>query len=188
MSRELKEIIAQDASVAGVSLGFFNEIYRLLHPSYCFEYIRLLRRASYYKRLGGARKYYGLLLYLLCHRRARKLGFYIPEDVFGQGLYIPHFGSVIVNPNVRIGSFCQINNNVTIGQVGGKCPVIGDNVFIGTGAVICGDVKIADNVWIGANSVVTKSVSESNVLVAGAPAKIICKKDKNWVECLRDGE
>ena len=50
------------------------------------------------------------------------------------------------------------------------------------GSVISGDITIADNVWIGANAVVTKSITEPNVLVGGIPAKIICKRELNWVE------
>ncbi|UKK67585.1 serine acetyltransferase [Prevotella communis] len=180
--KTLEEKIRCDAHVAGVKLGFIQEVKRLFWPSYCFEYIRLLRKATYYKRQGGAKSIFGYFLSVICLHRSRALGFYIPEDVFGPGIYIPHFGSVIIHPQSRIGAFCQINNNVVIGQVNGKCPIIGNNVFIGSGAVICGDVSIADNVWIGANAVVTKSIAESNVLIAGSPARIIGVREKNWVE------
>ena len=91
----------------------------------------------------------------------------------------------MINPNAKIGKYCQINNNVVIGQVRGKSPVIGDNVFIGSGAVICGDVIIANNCWIGANAVVTKSFINENCLIAGNPAKEICRKENNWVEELK---
>ena len=51
-------------------------------------------------------------------------------------------------------------------------PIIGDNVFIGAGAKILGDITIGDNCVIGANSVVVKSVP-SNSIVAGVPAKVL---------------
>ena len=51
-------------------------------------------------------------------------------------------------------------------------PVIGDNVYIGSGAVILGAVNIGDNSAIGANSVVTHDVP-SGSRVAGAPARIL---------------
>lgn len=52
--------------------------------------------------------------------------------------------------------------------------VIGDNVWIGAGAIIVAGVNISgNNIIIGANSVVTKDITESNVVVAGNPAKII---------------
>ena len=54
-------------------------------------------------------------------------------------------------------------------------PVIGNNVYIGAGAVILGAIRIGDNSAIGANSVVTKDVP-ANARVVGAPARIINMK------------
>lgn len=51
-------------------------------------------------------------------------------------------------------------------------PIIGNNVYIATGAKILGPIKIGNNVTIGANSVVIKDVPD-NMVVAGVPAKII---------------
>lgn len=62
---------------------------------------------------------------------------------------------------------------MNIGEdINGKAPVIGNNVWIGPGAKLFGDITIGDNVMIGANSVVTKSFPD-NVRIAGIPAKII---------------
>ena len=58
-------------------------------------------------------------------------------------------------------------------------PTIGNNVIIGAGAKIMGDVKIGNNVTIGANAVVTHDVPD-NCVVGGVPAKII--KYKNTVQ------
>jgi serine O-acetyltransferase len=60
--------------------------------------------------------------------------------------------------------------------LGGGCPIIGDNCDIGVGAKIIGDITIADNVTIGAGAIVNKSCLESNVVLAGIPARIIKKK------------
>lgn len=72
----------------------------------------------------------------------------------------------------RIGNNFKTKHNVTIGNNGGGTPIIGDNVFIGVGAVVVGDITIGDNVQIGANAVVTKDVP-SNAVVIGNPAYII---------------
>ena len=68
-------------------------------------------------------------------------------------------------------------SDVTIGVVGRKdqmgAPVIGDNVFIGSGAKIIGNITVADNVVISANAVVMKSITEKGITVAGVPAKKI---------------
>jgi serine O-acetyltransferase len=55
-------------------------------------------------------------------------------------------------------------------------PKIGDNVYIGPGAKIFGDIEIADGIAIGANSVVNRSFTEPNIGIAGIPAKKINDK------------
>jgi serine O-acetyltransferase len=94
----------------------------------------------------------------------------------GSGLYIGHFGGIVVNVGAVIGKNCNLSQSVTIGVANRGArkgvPVIGDNVFIGPGAVVLGNLRIGNNVAIGANSVVTHDVPDGAV-VAGAPAQII---------------
>jgi serine O-acetyltransferase len=67
---------------------------------------------------------------------------------------------------------------VNIGSTNGsKAPKLGNNVFIGTGAKIIGDITIADNVAIGANAVVVKSITEPGTTWGGIPAKKISDHD-----------
>lgn len=54
----------------------------------------------------------------------------------------------------------------------GGAPVIGDNCFIGTGAVVLGDIRVGNNVAIAAGAVVVHDVPD-NVMVAGVPARVI---------------
>ena len=54
--------------------------------------------------------------------------------------------------------------------------LLGDNIFIGTSAVVIGRIHIGNNVIIGANSVVTRDVPENSIAV-GSPAKIWKRKD-----------
>lgn len=98
----------------------------------------------------------------------------------GPGLYCPHpFGIVIgyaeIGSNFTIGQHCSIGNKAPVGQVAnidrGKT-IIGDNVFMGAGAVILGPVRIGNNVTIGANAVVTKDIPD-NVTVVGVPAHVL---------------
>lgn len=93
---------------------------------------------------------------------------------FGKNLRIWH-GNIIINGDAKIGDNCNFHGNNCIGT-DGKSPIppkIGNNVDIGFGAIIIGNIEIADGVKIGANSVVNKSVLEKNAVVAGVPAKII---------------
>jgi len=103
-----------------------------------------------------------------------------PEAEVGGGLYVGHFGHVIVNPRSRIGRNCNLSPGVVIGS-GGRgeedgrpregVPVLGDRVYVGPGAVLFGPIAIGDDAAIGANAVVTKTVSKRAV-VAGAPARV----------------
>ena len=107
-----------------------------------------------------------------------RLGFSIPLNCFGPGLSIAHYGTITIG-NAKVGRNCRIQEGVNIGSTGGgkKAATIGNNVFIGTGAKIIGDISIADNCVIGANSVVVKSITESGITVAGVPAKKISDND-----------
>ncbi len=97
----------------------------------------------------------------------------------GPGFYIGHFGTIVVSPSAVIGKNCNISQGVTVGRISqgerAGAPIIGDNVYIGPGAKLIGNIKIGDNVAIGANAVVTKDV-DTSVVVAGVPAKVISDK------------
>lgn len=179
--KDLQDYIKADRESAGVSSRFTASMYDLVYPNLIITYLKYLRKVEYYENLGSVIGY-GIshLLMIRMHRLSYKLGFYVPTNVFGPGLYIPHFGSIVVSPGARIGKNCILHANVVIGQHGGKVPTIGDNVFIGPGAKLFGAIHIADNVWIGANSVVTRDVREPNAVVAGIPAKIVGYKKVSW--------
>jgi serine O-acetyltransferase len=98
------------------------------------------------------------------------------QTKIGKGLYIGHFGGIVVNPQAVIGNNCNISHEVTIGSSnrGQKrgVPVIGDNVYIGPGAKIFGNIRIGNNVAVGANCVVTKDVPDNGIIV-GIPGEVI---------------
>ena len=80
---------------------------------------------------------------------------------------------------------CRIHQFVTIGHSapGIKPPRIGNNVFIGPGAVIVGDIEIADGIAIGANLYVAESFEEPNITIAGCPARKISDKGSKYLWC-----
>ena len=93
------------------------------------------------------------------------------------------FGSqciVVAIDAKKIGQNCTVNQCVSIGAdysgPTGKKPVLGDNVFVGSGAKILGNVVIGDNVVIAANALVLKSVPD-NCTVSGVPARIISRQN-----------
>ena len=95
----------------------------------------------------------------------------------GEGTILAYGGvGIVIHERCKIGKNCVIAQNVTLGGTSHKynVPVLGDNVYVGAGAVILGEVTVGNNVVIGANSVVTKDIPD-NCVVAGVPAKIIKK-------------
>lgn len=116
---------------------------------------------------------------ILLHRYyTYKYGFQIGGEI-GPGFYIGHFGTIVVSVNAIIGSNCNIAHNVTIGAARGKragAPKIGDRVWIGTGSVIVGDIKIGSDVLIAPNTYVNFDVP-SHSLVLGNPGSIKAKQN-----------
>lgn len=139
-----------------------------------------LRKCEYYKNKPAPFR----PLYLFWKLRKRtlglKLGFEIPEFVFGAGLRINHYGSLIISRQSTIGRWCDIHQGVNLGSSNPAhriptdrySPIIGDNAWIGPGAKIFGKITLGHRVQIGANAVVGKSFPD-DVTVAGVPAKII---------------
>lgn len=130
--------------------------------------------------MGGGIKY--AYYYALYNRISKKLGFSIGYNVFGYGLVIPHYGTIVVGGNNRCGNYCVLHTSTCIT---GNGKVIGDAFYLSTGAKVTSKVVLGDNVSVGANSVVNKSVIDGNVMIAGAPAKVI-KSTVAWY--IRDGE
>jgi serine O-acetyltransferase len=166
-----------------------NIVKRLFYPDYIWTFQKLLRKCEYYKNCKKGLKnkilfkYYYRRLYL----SSVKLNFTIPLNVFGPGLAIPHYGTIIVNASSRVGSFCRLHAQVHIGTEAGytdKSPVIGDYVYIGPGAKIFGEINIPSYTAIGANAVVNKSIDEECTVVAGIPARSVSKKEKIFFETI----
>ena len=97
----------------------------------------------------------------------------------GEGFYIGHSGRVIINPKAVLGKNINIATGVTIGQESrGKragVPTIGNNCWIGTNAVIVGNITIGSDVLIAPLSFVNFDVPDHSIVI-GNPAKIISKE------------
>jgi len=141
-----------------------------------WKYEIILRKYEYYLN-KKAKIYYPLMIYykIMFLNMSNKLTIKLEPNVFGPGLSIAHYGTIVVNPQAVVGNNCRIHEGVTIGATNGssKSPRIGNNCFIGSGAKIIGDIEIGDNVAIGAGAVVIDSFGESNVTLAGVPARIV---------------
>lgn len=172
--KELNDYIHADAKAHGR-----NSVQVKLLGDEIWRFQVVLRKLEYYKNQTGVRgqlmfpvRYYYNWVY---HRLSIKLGFTIPVNVFEKGLCIVHRGTIVVAKTARIGMNCRIHEGVTIGATNGsnQAAIIGDNVFIASGAKIIGNIMIADDVAIGANAVVTTSIVEKGTTWGGIPAKKI---------------
>ena len=147
-----------------------------------FKYSFYLRLCSYLRTAQPRvimAPLYLVAFMILCHYKY-KFGIYISHATqIGSGLYIGHTVGVEVNTFAVIGKNCNLSQGVTIGQTNrGKrkgAPVIGDNVYIGSGAKIIGGIRVGDNAAIGANCVVTEDVPD-NAVVVGVPGKTVSYK------------
>jgi serine O-acetyltransferase len=94
---------------------------------------------------------------------------------FGPGFVLIHPIGVVINSSVRGGSNVWLESSVVIGDNRGKSPILGNDIFVGSGAKIIGGVVIGDGAAIGANAVVTRSV-DAGVTAVGIPAKALPSK------------
>ena len=169
---ELKEYIHEDEMARFGSKG--ATIIQKIKKGDLWTYNVCLRKLEYYTSKSSV-----LHTILKVFYRARltrlscRTGWTIPPNVAGPGLLVVHRGTVVISPKARIGKNCRIHVCVNIGDWDTGAPVIGDNVYIGPGAKLFGNIEIASNIAIGANAVVNKSFFESGISIGGIPAKKI---------------
>lgn len=153
--------------LAWITLSDSYDIYRFLLHLRRYEYL-ITCRTTLIKKL---QRFYNLRQY---QKFSKRLGYMIGDGVLGDNVILYHKGSIIINPDAKIGEGCKFHGDCCIGvsHTGSSgCPTIGKNVDIGIGARILGDIYIADDIIIGANAVVTKSFFEPGITIAGIPAK-----------------
>lgn len=110
-----------------------------------------------------------LAVKLYFRRLSIRLGFTIPPGTCGPGLCLPHYGTIVVSGDARIGARCSIHPGVTIGSSRGQVPTIGTDVVLDPGAKLFGGVTMGDGSRAAANAVVTKDVP-ANAVAFGVPA------------------
>jgi serine O-acetyltransferase len=104
-----------------------------------------------------------------------------PGAKIGKGLIIDHGMGVVIGETAIIGNDCKLYHQVTLGgtgkEHGKRHPTLGNNVIVGAGAKLLGNITIGDNCKIGANAVVLTDAPSNSTLV-GIPARIVNKKDE----------
>ena len=105
-----------------------------------------------------------------------------PKARIGNRFFIDHGEGVVIGETAIIGDDVLIYQQVTLGgtgkEHGKRHPTLGNNVIVGAGAKVLGNITIGDNVRIGAGSVVIENVPE-NCTVIGVPGRIVQQKFVN---------
>jgi serine O-acetyltransferase len=111
-----------------------------------------------------------------------------PAAKIGMGLFIDHGMGVVIGETTVIGDNVTLYQGVTLGgtgkERGKRHPNIGNNVVVGAGAKILGNINIGDNSYIGANAVVLRNV-EPNSTVVGVPGRVT-KQDGKKIDTMLD--
>jgi serine O-acetyltransferase len=104
-----------------------------------------------------------------------------PGAKIGQSLFIDHGMGVVIGETSVIGNNVTLFQGVTLGgtgkERGKRHPTLGNNIVVGTGAKVLGNIRIGDNVQIGANAVVVRDVPPNSTVV-GVPGRIVKKEGK----------
>ncbi len=99
-----------------------------------------------------------------------------PGATIGRRFFIDHGMGVVIGETTEIGDDVLIYQNVTLGGTGDergkRHPTIGDNVVIGTGAKVLGNIRIGDNVRVGAGAVVVHPAPDNSTVV-GIPGRVV---------------
>ncbi len=99
-----------------------------------------------------------------------------PGATIGKGVFIDHGMGVVIGETAILGDYCLIYQGVTLGgtgkESGKRHPTLGENVVVGAGAKVLGNIEIGDDVRIGAGSVVLRNVP-AECTVVGIPGRII---------------
>lgn len=149
------------------------------------NFLKYMRKTCYYHSVKKTSICKLLLAKWYGYRYSKlsiKLGFSIGPNVFGYGLLIPHYGTIVVNSEVRAGNFCVLHTSTCIG---GANKIIGDALYLASGAKIMGNINLGNGISVASGSLVNKSFADHELL-GGMPAKVLVENYPFWYQ--RDGE
>ncbi|WP_367757402.1 serine O-acetyltransferase [Flavobacterium sp. WC2430] len=175
----LKSTILSDYKRCGIKKVTFWILLKtfLIMPNPGLKFMTIFRLAQHFRRINRPLFF---LFFLWLRNLKVKYGFDISyRTKIGKGFYIGHFGNVVIHGDTVIGDNCNISQGITFGVSNSGTsigvPTIGNNVFIGPGACVFGNICIGNNVTIGANAVVTNDVPDSHTVLS--PSISVINKD-----------
>lgn len=173
-----------------------DRVKHLIMPDFIMNYLYAMRNTSFYSYLNFKvlpppclsnilRRFLVKLKLGYWNRKYQylgiKLGFSIGCNSLGYGVFIPHYGTIVVGDSNRIGNYAVLHTSTT---VSGNGKVIGDALYLSTGAKMTSKLSLGNNISVAANSVVNKSFEADNLVIGGIPANVI-KESQAWY--VRDG-
>lgn len=175
----LGEIILSDYKRCGITkinLWILLKIFMVM-PNPGLKFMTVFRLTQYYRRRNRPLFYF---FFLWLRALKVKYGFDISyRTQIGKGFYIGHFGNVVIHGDIVIGDNCNISQGITLGISNAGLrkgvPKIGNNVFVGPGACVFGNITIGNNVTIGANTVITEDIQDFHTVLS--PKNIVINKD-----------
>jgi serine O-acetyltransferase len=97
---------------------------------------------------------------------------------FGPGFVLIHATGVVINGCVKGGRRVFLEHQVTVGAERGQSPTLGDDIFVGAGAKIVGEISVGSGARVGANAVVVRDVAPETTVV-GIPAKPVRRREQD---------
>lgn len=121
---EYEEYLRLDRIALGYSenLTLKLRLKQMFWPDKTFQFEKTLRKYEFYHNCRRKSIIWAMHYFIARYQHRRlslKLGFSIGPNIFGPGLSIPHYGTIVINPNVRIGKNCRLHTGVNIGASGG---------------------------------------------------------------------
>jgi len=179
VKRDIKAVLDRDPAAIGTM-----EVW-LTYPGFHARQFHRAAHTLYHRRVP-------LLPRMISHFSRFVTGIEIhPGAKIGEGCFIDHGMGVVIGETAEIGDNVILHQGVTLGgtsqQRTKRHPTLGDNVVVGVGAQLIGNITIGDNSKVGAGSVVIKSVPP-NATVVGVPGRIVAIRnpDTDTVEKLPD--
>lgn len=175
--KQLKEVIAEEKEFYLPKKMKWEWILTSDNSVKIFKYLKNLRKAEFH--YNNRKNILHKLMYFFVRRRknrlGRLLGIEMWENSFDRGLKIWHTGNIVINGKTRVGKNCILHGNNCLGNTGksSASPRLGDNVRLGFGSIVIGDVELADGVAVAAGAVVVESCLQKNAVLAGVPAKCV---------------
>lgn len=177
--KQLKETLTYEEKIYR-SLGYKGKLHSFISScevGYIYKYIEALRHDEYYTNCNGFfKKIIGIYWRKKHNYLGVKLGIAIPVNTFEKGLKIYHSQGIIVHKDARIGENCSLHGMNCIGNNGketgvSNTPVIGSACDIGVGSSIIGNIVLGNNIKIAAGAVVCKSYKQDGAVLIGIPAQ-----------------